>query len=120
MGPSLSSQRILILYLPPAAWLNAISGQSLVASGPGCELGFNRVDDVLEVVEVAIVQTTTAGELPHSLDGVEFGTVSGKEGQGKLMGVVFPPRSVPAGGVINGGGGGCHNTAPRSAACVDG
>jgi hypothetical protein len=71
-----------------------------VASGPGCELRFNRADDVLEIVEVAIVQTTTAGELPHSLDRLEFGTVRGKEVQGKGMGVVFPPRSVQAGVVI--------------------
>src|SRR5258708_18012795 len=54
------------------------------------------------MVEVAIVQATTAGELPHSLDGVEFGTVSGQEVQGKVMGVLFPPRSVQAGGVITG------------------
>src|SRR5260370_39025594 len=101
MGPSLSSQRILILYLPPAAWLNAISGQSLVASGPGCELGFNRADDVLEVVEVAIVQTTTAGELPHSLVGVEFGTVGGKQVQGQLLGMGVPPQFVQGVGGAN-------------------
>src|SRR5260370_5053565 len=112
MGPSLSSQRILILYLPPAAWLNAISGQSLVASGPGRELGFNRADDVLEMVEVAIVQATTAGELPHSLDGGEFGTVSGQEGQSKLMGMVFPPRSVQAGPGVKRGGCGVRHPAP--------
>src|SRR5260370_14897289 len=97
MGPSLSSQRILILYLPPAAWLNAISGENIVASGPGCELGFNRADDVLEMVEVAIVQATTSGELPHSLDGGVFGTVNGQEVQCKVMGVLFLPRSVQAG-----------------------
>ena len=87
----------------------------MVPSGPGCELGFNRADDVLEVVEVAIVQTTTAGELPHSLDRVEFGTVSGKEVQGKLMGVAFPPRSVQAGVVITGVVGYDHNPSPGSA-----
>jgi len=27
----------------------------------------------LEIIEVAIVQATMAGELPHSLDRVEFG-----------------------------------------------
>src|SRR5260370_38861711 len=113
MGPSLSSQRILILYLPPAAWLNAISGQSLVASGPGCELGFNRADDVLEMVEVAIVQATTAGELPHSLDGGEVGAVSGQEVQGKVVGGLFPPRAGQAGGwgtVLFRGG---HHPLPR-------
>src|SRR5713101_91859 len=31
--PSFSSQRILILYLPPAAWLNAINGQNF---SPNC------------------------------------------------------------------------------------
>jgi hypothetical protein len=56
----------------------------------------------LEIVKVAIVQAAAAGELPHSLDRVEFGTVSGKEVQGKVMGVVFPPRSVQAGVVITG------------------
>jgi hypothetical protein len=33
----------------------AESAEDVVASGPGCELGFNRADDVLELVEVAIV-----------------------------------------------------------------
>src|SRR5450755_2004510 len=72
----------------------------MIASGPGCELGFNRADDVLEIGEVAIVQATTACELPHSLDRIEFGTVRGKEIQSKVMGVLFPPRSVQAGVVI--------------------
>ncbi len=68
------------------------------------------------MVEVAIVQATTAGELPHSLDGVEFGTVSGQEVQGKVMGVLFPPRSVQAGVVITGIVGDDHNPSPGSAA----
>jgi hypothetical protein len=72
----------------------------MIASGPGCELGFKRADDVLEIGEVAIVQATTACELPHSLDRIEFGTVRGKEIQSKVMGVLFPPRSVQAGAVI--------------------
>jgi len=68
------------------------------------------------MVEVAIVQATTAGELPHALDGVEFGTVSGQEVQGKVMGVLFPPRSVQAGVVITGIVGDDHNPSPGSAA----
>jgi len=55
-------------------------------------------------------------ELPHSLDRVEFGTVSGKEVQGKVMGVVFPPRSVQAGVVITGIVGDYHHPSPGSAA----
>src|SRR5260370_40888158 len=68
------------------------------------------------MVEVAIVQATTAGELPHSLDGVEFGTVSGQEVQGKVMGGLFPPRSVQAGRVSKGNLRGVHNPAPGAAA----
>ena len=68
------------------------------------------------MVEVAIVQATAAGELPHSLDGVEFGTVSGQEVQGKVRGVLFPPRSVQAGVVITGIVGDDHHPSPGSAA----
>src|SRR6202034_2989412 len=69
-----------------------------------------------EMVEVAIVQATTAGELPHSLNGVEFGTVRGQEVQGKVRGVLVPPWSVQAGGVITGIVGEDHNPSPGSAA----
>ena len=84
-------------------------------SSPRSGIRFNRADDVLEIVEVAIVQATTAGELPHSLDRVEFGTVRGKEVQGKGMGVVFPPRSVQTGVVITGIVRDDHNPSPGSA-----
>jgi|HubBroStandDraft_5_1064220.scaffolds.fasta_scaffold36932_4 hypothetical protein len=84
----------------------------MVASGPGCELRFNRTDDVLEIFEVAIVQATTACELPHSLDRVKFGTVRGKEVQSKVVGVLLPPRSVQAGVVIPGIVGDDHNPSP--------
>ena len=90
--------------------------EDIVASGPGCELGFNRGDDISEMVEVAIVQATTAGELPHGLNGVEFGTVSGQEVQGKVRGVLFPPWSVRAGVMITGIVGDDHNPSPASAA----
>lgn len=88
----------------------------MIANGPGCELGFNRADDVLEIGEVAIVQATTACELPHSLDRIEFGTVRGKEIQSKVMGVLFPPRSVQAGVVITSIVGDDHNPSPSPAA----
>ena len=48
------------------------------------------------------MQATTARELPHALDRIEFGTVRGKEVQSKVVGVLFPPRSVQAGVVITG------------------
>jgi hypothetical protein len=70
----------------------------------------------LEIGEVAIVQATTACELPHALDRIEFGTVRGKEVQSKVMGVLFPPRSVQAGVVITGIVGDDHNPSPRPAA----
>ena len=74
----------------------------MVASDPGCELRFNRTADVLEVFEVAIVQATTADELRHSLEGIEFGTVRGKEVQSKSRGRVGP-ATVGAGGSGEGG-----------------
>jgi hypothetical protein len=70
----------------------------------------------LEIVEVAIVQATTAGELPHSLDGIEFGTVRGEEVQSKTGRVLFPPRSVQARVVITGIVGDDHNPSPGPAA----
>ena len=70
----------------------------------------------MEIVEVAIVQATTACELPHALDRIEFGTVRGKEIQSKVMGVLFPPRSVQAGVVITGIVGDDHNPSPGAAA----
>jgi hypothetical protein len=88
----------------------------MVASGPVRKLGFNRADDILEVGEVAIVQATTASELPYSLDRIEFGTVRGKEIQSKVMGVLFPPWSVQAGVVITSVVGDDHNPSPGSAA----
>ena len=80
------------------------------------ELGFYRADDVFEILEVAIVQATTACELPHSLDQIEFGTVQGKEIQSKVMGVLFPPRSVQAGVVITSIVDDDHNPSPSPAA----
>jgi hypothetical protein len=64
------------------------------------------------MIEVAIVQATTACELPHSLDRIEFRTVRGKEVQSKVMGLLFPPRSVQAGVVITGIVGDDHNPSP--------
>ena len=54
----------------------------MVASGPGCELRFNRTDDVLEIFEVAIVQAKTAGKFPDSLNRVEFWAVGSQKVQG--------------------------------------
>ena len=51
------------------------------------ELRSNRTDDVLEIFEVAIVQATTACELPHSLDRVKFGTAWGVKSKAKSWGV---------------------------------
>src|ERR1700734_3622001 len=56
----------------------ASASEDIVASDPGCELRFNRTDDVLEIFEVAIVQATTADELAHSLEGIEFGLCLGR------------------------------------------
>ncbi len=48
--------------------------------------------------------------------GLSSGLVSGQEVQGKVMGVLFPPRSVQAGVVITGIVGDDHNPSPGSAA----
>src|ERR1700723_1776595 len=90
--------------------------EDIVAGGPNCEFGFNRADDVFEFVEVAIMQATTAGKLPRSLDRIEFGTVRGKEIQGKAGGVFFPPLSVQAGVVIRGIVGDDDHPSPSPAA----
>ena len=62
------------------------------------------------------MQATTARELPHARDRIEFGTVRGKEVQSKVVGVLVPPRSVQAGVVITGIVGDDYNPSPSPAA----
>ena len=67
---------------------------------------------IIDAAIVKAVKATTTGELPHSLDRIEFGTARGKEVQSKLMSVLFPPRPVQAGVVITGIVGDDHNPSP--------
>ena len=48
---------------------------------PLVELGFNDLDQVGEQGEVSIVQATASGQLPDTLDGVEFWIVGRQEAQ---------------------------------------
>ena len=83
---------------------------------PSCEFGLDCVDDVSKIFEITIVQATTTCELPHSLDGIKFGTIRGKEIQSKMLGLFLPPRLVESRVVIRGIVRDYHHSSPGATA----
>ena len=57
---------------------------------------FNGPDDVVQMPEVAIMQTSPARQLPNALDRIQFRAVGGEVVKRKAIGMLIPPRAVKA------------------------
>jgi hypothetical protein len=68
-----------------------ITAEGVIGFGPFGELGFDSLGNAVEERKVAIVETQSAGDLPDSFDGVQFGAIERQEVQPELWELAQAP-----------------------------